>query len=205
MHSRSQGKEIDEGEKQYPPFYEELDAIFKLRAKNMDRLLLESEVGGGLVVGAEGTAGVPTHLKPKPVKISRTKGDDEGTDEEGEEEEGGEEDDGDLALHPTKKRKSAAKRSQTERRHANTIQEVLEQFFLQQLRLEQEWREAIERREVERRQREKEWRDRMESLERERMAREEAWRKAEAERQVREEERAERRDQIIQALIAKLS
>ncbi|CAI7886082.1 unnamed protein product [Closterium sp. NIES-53] len=68
------------------------------------------------------------------------------------------------------------RRAVLERQRAGSMQEVLEQFFVQQLRLEQEWREAIERREAERRVREGEWRSRLEALERDRAQRESMWR-----------------------------
>ena len=57
-----------------------------------------------------------------------------------------------------------------------SFQEVLDQFFVQQTRMEAEWRAALEKREAERRVREAEWRERLESLERERAARDLAWR-----------------------------
>ena len=43
-----QGKELSDESGRDCPFFEELDAIFKERARNVDRMLLESEGGGGI-------------------------------------------------------------------------------------------------------------------------------------------------------------
>lgn len=201
-----QGKEIsEEADKMFPPFYEELDAIFKERAKNMDRLLLESDVsapGAGHEMG--GIA--PMQLRAKSLKRGRS--DDEGSEDDDDVEEVEEGEDMADGGGPNRRKHGQGskipRRVQQERKAANTIQDVLEQFFVQQLKLEKEWREAIERREAERRLREKEWRDRMEALERERMARDQAWRERQEERQKQEEQRAARREQLMATLLAKL-
>eukprot|EP01018_Ginkgo_biloba_P035308 Gb_41639 [translate_table: standard] len=58
---------------------------------------------------------------------------------------------------------------------ANSMQQVLEDFFQQQQRFEEQWREVVEGREQERRLREQEWRETMEKLEEERLMKEQAW------------------------------
>lgn len=187
--NRYKGKETSEPDNgRQCPFFEELDAIFKERERNMDRLLLESKAG----------------MKPK-EKVKRFKrllgeksSDDYSEDEEEEEDESEDE-------KITKRKKSKAdKERQRVTDRANSMQEVLEDFFQQQQRFEEQWREAVEGREEERRLREREWRIEMEKLEKERVMKEQAWREREDQRRAREEARAERRDELFAALVNKL-
>lgn len=188
--NRYKGKETSEPDNgRQCPFFEELDAIFKERERNMDRLLLESKAG----------------MKPK-EKVKRFKrllgeksSDDYSEDEEEEEDESEDE-------KITKRKKSKAdKERQRVTDRANSMQEVLEDFFQQQQRFEEQWREAVEGREEERRLREREWRIAMEKLEKERAMKEQAWREREDQRRAREEAWAERRDELFAALVNKLT
>lgn len=188
--NRYKGKETSEPDNgRQGPFFEELDAIFKERERNMDRLLLESKAG----------------MKPK-EKVKRFKrllgeksSDDYSEDEEEEEDESEDE-------KITKRKKSKAdKERQRVTDRANSMQEVLEDFFQQQQRFEEQWREAVEGREEERRLREREWRIAMEKLEKERAMKEQAWREREDQRRAREEAWAERRDELFAALVNKLT
>lgn len=188
--NRYKGKETSEPDNgRQGHFFEELDAIFKERERNMDRLLLESKAG----------------MKPK-EKVKRFKrllgeksSDDYSEDEEEEEDESEDE-------KITKRKKSKAdKERQRVTDRANSMQEVLEDFFQQQQRFEEQWREAVEGREEERRLREREWRIAMEKLEKERAMKEQAWREREDQRRAREEAWAERRDELFAALVNKLT
>lgn len=188
--NRYKGKETSEPDNgRQCPFFEELDAIFKERERNMDRLLLESKAG----------------MKPK-EKVKRLKrllgeksSDDYSEDEEEEEDESEDE-------KITKRKKSKAdKERQRVTDRANSMQEVLEDFFQQQQRFEEQWREAVEGREEERRLREREWRIAMEKLEKEHVMKEQAWREREDQRRAREEARAERRDELFAALVNELT
>ena len=184
-----QGKETSEPDNgRQCPFFEELDAIFKERAKNMDRLLLESETGS---------------RPKKKAKCGKLKLSDEDSDEEDKEEEDSE----DERLVRRKKRKSDKERQRVtaEKYRANSMQEVFEDFFQQQQKIEAMWREVLDKREQERRLREQEWRETMEKLEHDRITREHAWRELEEERREREEYRAEKRDELFAALITKFA
>ncbi|CAI5470551.1 unnamed protein product [Closterium sp. Yama58-4] len=270
--NRYKNKELSADGSRSCPFFEEVDAIFKQRARNMDRLLVQAE-GGGTPGGIGASGGIGSGFSAGEGRAGAVGGTlgmrgsfggglgarggaggvggslltrrarDEEEEEEEDEEEGDDDLEGELNVLRNKRRKrdfnagarkaatgkgaSAAsgggaggdafdsmggggngggdRRAVLERQRAGSMQEVLEQFFVQQLRLEQEWREAIERREAERRVREGEWRSRLEALERDRAQRESMWRQMEAERAAREDERAARRDQLIIALITKLS
>ncbi|CAI6010640.1 unnamed protein product [Closterium sp. NIES-65] len=215
------------------PFFDELDAIFKQRARNMDRLLVQAEGGGtpggigasggigsGFSAGGGGAGAVGGALGMRGSfggglgarggaggvggGLLTRRARDEEEEEEEDEEEGEDELEGELNVLRNKRRKrdfnAGARKAATgaygagspgmgkgasagaggsaggDAQRAGSMQEVLEQFFVQQLRLEQEWREAIERREAERRVREGEWRSRLEALERDRAQRESMWR-----------------------------
>ncbi|CAI5457932.1 unnamed protein product [Closterium sp. Yama58-4] len=265
--NRYKNKELSADGSRPLPFFEEVDAIFQQRARNMDRLLVQAEGGGigsgfsagesragavGGILGMRGSFGGGLGARGGAGGVGGSlltrRARDEEEEEEEEEEEGEDELEGELNVLRNKRRKrdfnAGARKAATgaygagspamgkgasagaggsaggdafdgsgggdrrvalERQRAGSMQEVLEQFFVQQLRLEQEWREAIERREAERRVREGEWRSRLEALERDRAQRESMWRQMEAERAAREDERAARRDQLIIALITKLS
>lgn len=189
-----QGKETSEPDNgRQCAFFEELDAIFKERAKNMDRLLLESESG--------------SRPKKKAKRVKRILGGVKSSDDDTEDEEDEEADSEDERIVRRKKRKADKERQRVtaEKYRANSMQEVLEDFFQQQQRVEDQWREGVERREHERRMREQEWREAMEKLEQERLLREQEWREREDQRRAREEARAEKRDDLFAALISKLT
>lgn len=190
--NRYKGKETSEPDNgRQCPFFEELDAIFKERERNMDRLLLESKAG----------------MKPK-EKVKRFKRllGEKSSDDYSEDEEEEEDDSEDEKIIKRKKSKADKERQRVtaDKYRANSMQEVLEDFFQQQQRFEEQWREAVERREEERILREREWRIAMEKLEKERVMKEQAWREREDQRRAREEARAERRDELFAALVNKL-
>lgn len=182
-----QGKETSEPDNgRQCPFFEELHTIFVERAKNMDRLLLESEPGS----------------RPK-KKVKR--GELKLSDEDTEEEEENKDDDEDERLQRRKKRKSDKERQRVtaDKYRANSMQEVLEDFFQQQLKAEAMWRDILDSREMDRRLKEREWQKNMEFLEHDRIAREHAWREREDEWREREELRAEKQDEIFAQLFTK--
>jgi len=191
--NRYKGKETSEPDNgRQCPFFEELDAIFKERERNMDRLLLESKAG----------------MKPK-EKVKRFKRllGEKSSDDYSEDEEEEEDDSEDEKIIKRKKSKADKERQRVtaDKYRANSMQEVLEDFFQQQQRFEEQWREAVERREEERILREREWRIAMEKLEKERVMKEQAWREREDQRRAREEAQAERRDELFAALVNKLT
>ena len=181
-----QGKETSEPDNgRQCPFFDELHTIFIERAKNMDRLYLESEPG----------------FRPKKkAKQGELKLSDEDTEEEEENKE-----DEDERLQRRKKRKSDKERQRVtaDKYRANSMQEVLEDFFQQQLKAEAIWREVLDKRELERRYKEQEWQKNMEFLEHDRIAREHAWREREEEWRDREELRAAKRDELFTQLFSK--
>lgn len=185
--NRYKGKETSEPDNgRQCPFFDELHTIFIERAKNMDRLYLESEPG----------------LRPKKkVKRGELKLYDEDTEEEDETKEDNE----DERLQRRKKRKSDKERQRVtaDKYRANSMQEVLEDFSQQQLKAEAIWREVLDKRELERRFKEQEWQKNMEYLEHDRIAREHAWREREEEWREREEARAEKRDELFAQLFSK--
>ncbi len=172
------------------PFFEELDAIFKDRAKNMDRMML-----------LEAEAGSRPHKKGKLGKPPSSDEDsDDGNDEDNDSE------DERINIGARKSRKSdKGQRVTAEKFRANSMQEVLEGFFQQQQRAEEHWHDAVERREHEWHMREQEWRDAMEKLEQERITREQGWHEREEQRRAREEARAQKRDELFAALLSKLA
>eukprot|EP01018_Ginkgo_biloba_P015921 Gb_40828 [translate_table: standard] len=190
--NRYKGKETLESDNgRQCPFFEELDRVFKERERTMDRLLLESESG--------------TRPKQKVRRLKRLLGE-KSSDDDSEDEEDEEEDSEDEKIVKRKKRKADKERQRVtaDKYRANSMQEVLEDFFQQQQRFEEQWREVVEGREQERRLREQEWRETMGKLEEERLMKEQAWREREEQRRAREEARAERRDELFATLINKL-
>lgn len=190
-----QGKETSDPEngRQFP-FFEELHAVFVERAKNMQRLLLESEAGSA-------------QAKKRVKKISADRSSDEFSEEEDEDEDESEEEK--PARSISRKRKADRTVSvKSPRPNPGTttsgLQEMLKEFFHQQQRTEIQWREMMERRAHERQLFEQEWRQSMEKLERERLMVEQAWREREEQRRLREESRAERRDALLTTLLNKL-
>ena len=191
--NRYKGKETSDPENgRQCPFFEELHAIFTERAKNMQRLLLESEGGSS---------------RPK-KKLKRLKGlpGEKSSDEYSEDEDDEDEESEDERIMRNKKRKADRERQRVtaEKSRANSMQEVLQDFFQQQQRIEVQWRESVERREQDRRMVEQDWRQAMEKLERERIQMEQAWREREEHRRAREEGRAEKRDALLTTLLNRL-
>ncbi|KAL6508053.1 hypothetical protein OROGR_024248 [Orobanche gracilis] len=87
----------------------------------------------------------------------------------------------------------------------NGIREMMDEFMKQQMQVEMQWLKGYERREEERRVKEMEWRETMEALENERIMMERRWREREEQRKIREEQRAEKMDALITALLNKLN
>ena len=191
-----QGKETSDPEngRQFP-FFEELHALFAERAKNMQRLLLESEVGSA-------------QPKKRMKRISADRSSDEFSEEE--DEDGDESEEERPARSISRKRKAdriVSDNSPKPNSGTSTTTgplEMLREFFHQQQRMEMQWREMMERRAFERQLFEQEWRQSMEKLERERLMIEQAWREREEQRRLREESRAERRDALLTTLLNKL-
>ena len=194
-----QGKETSDGESgRACPFFEELDAIFRERARNMDRLQLDPEARQ-----------LPPNLKPKrgrpPKNDAGGPGQGPGVADEDTEEDMDDEDGGEKLIIKRRKKDDKEKQRMTADKHrASNMQEVLTTFLQQQQQMEKEWRETVGRREEARRQREVDWRRDLEKLERERLAREDKWKQEEELRRVKEESRAEKRDLLFAALIASL-
>lgn len=191
--NRYKGKETSDPENgRQCPFFDELHAIFTERANTMQRLMLESEGGNS---------------QPK-KKLKRLKGlqGEKSSDEYSDDEEDEEEDSEDERIVRNKKRKADRERQRVtaEKSRANSMQEVLQDFFQQQQRIEIQWREYVERREQERRLLEQDWRQAVDKLERERILMEQAWREREEQRRVREEGRAEKRDALLHTLLNRL-
>lgn len=177
--------EVETARQQFP-FYDDMQIIFTTRMQRM--LWAESEGGGG---GTGGTS--------RKREFSSD-----------EEEENVNEEFVDISNEPktlnakkniAKKRKLGSSSSSNN----NGVREVLEEFMRHQMRMESEWREGWEAREKERAEKEEEWRRKMEELEKERVAMERMWRDREEQRWSREEMRAEKRDSLINALLAKLT
>lgn len=191
--NRYKGKETSDPENgRQCPFFDELHAIFTERANTMQRLMLESEGGNS---------------QPK-KKLKRLKGlqGEKSSDEYSDDEEDEEEDSEDERIVRNKKRKADRERQRVtaEKSRANSMQEVLQDFFQQQQRIEIQWREYVERREQERRLLEQDWRQAVDKLERDRILMEQAWREREEQRRVREEGRAEKRDALLHTLLNRL-
>ncbi|CAN6579828.1 unnamed protein product [Malus baccata var. baccata] len=185
---RYKGKETSDPESgRECPFFEELHAVFTERAKNMQRLLLESEAGSA---------------RPKKL-VKRKSRSGQWSDELSEDAE--EED----SHGKGKKRKGegvvlARATNPASGSSTSNVQELLKEFFQHQQRMEMEWRQMMETRALERRLFEEEWRQKMEKTERERLMVEQAWREREEERRIREESRAERRDALLTTLLNRL-
>ncbi|RWW35340.1 hypothetical protein BHE74_00059740 [Ensete ventricosum] len=194
--NRYKGKETADPETgRQCPFFDELNAVFVERAKNMQRLLLESESGA-------------SQSKKKPKRLGRDRSSDEFSDDDEEEDNDSEEE-----LLPRGRRKKADQRGGHQQHRgkaaaaaaaAGGIQELLQEFLRQQQQMEMQWFEMMERRTRERRMFEQEWRQSMEKLERERLMLEQAWREREEQRRMREESRAEKRDALLTTLLNKL-
>ncbi|WOL19004.1 trihelix transcription factor GT-3b-like [Canna indica] len=169
------------------PYFDELNAVFVERAKNMQRLLLESE------------SGAPKSSK----KLKRLSSSNEFSDEEVEDEDDVNATGGEERL-PKSKRKKNNNRAAHQQAKAGGVQELLQELLKQQRRMEAQWEEMVERRAQERRAIEQEWRQAMEKLERERLLLERTWREREEQRRMREESRAEKREALLTTLLNKL-
>ncbi|KAI3677530.1 hypothetical protein L6452_36794 [Arctium lappa] len=170
-----------EGMRQQFPFYNELQAIFTGRMQRM--LWLEAE---GVASGSS--------KKRMPHNLSS------------DEEEGNDDSDVEKASVSKKKKKIAnntAKGINPDSTMDN-LKEILEDLMKQQMQIEMQWMKMYEAKEEERRMREMEWRQTMEALENERIMFDRRWREREEERRIREENRSEKRDALITALLNKL-
>lgn len=191
-----QGKETSDPEHgRQCPFFEELHAIFAQRAQNMQRLLLESETRS-------------TQTKKGNRRLSGDRSSEEFSEDDDEVEDDSEEE---RPVRSNSRKRKAEKivmekssRAGNASNANSNIQEMLKDFLQQQLRMEMQWREMMERRNHERELFEQEWRQSMEKLERERLMIEQAWREREEQRRIREESRAERRDALLTTLLNKL-
>ncbi|CAL9210752.1 unnamed protein product [Musa hybrid cultivar] len=177
-------KAADPADGRQCPFFEELNAVFLERAKNTQRLLLESE----------------SIASPSKKKLKRLSGDRSSSDEFPEDDE---DENGSDEERLTRSRKKKADSSRGGQRAAG-IRELLQEFLQQQRRMELRWQDTVERRAQERRALEHEWRLSMEKLERDRLLLEQAWREREEQRRMREESRAEKRDALLTTLLNKL-
>ncbi|XP_043695388.1 trihelix transcription factor GT-3b-like [Telopea speciosissima] len=145
--NRYKGKETSDPDNgRQCPFFEELHAVFFEREKNMQRLLLESEVGN-----------VQAKKKVKKLSGGDRSSDDFSEDNEEDEDESEEERltrsgnrrkrKADKEKHPQQPRTS----ERSVRINGGSIQEMLQEFFNQQQRMEMQWREKMKRRAQERR------------------------------------------------------
>eukprot|EP00850_Spirogloea_muscicola_P019452 SM000190S04888 [mRNA] locus=s190:275222:276765:- [translate_table: standard] len=191
------GKELSEADTGKPcPFFDELDAIYKERAKNMDRMLLESE-GGARKRKKNGNSSAP--------RMDGQGSSDDFDDDEDDDDDENDEDERDRSGRKKRKPSAIRQHVNSDKVRARSVQDVLEDFFQRQQLQEQDWRLAMEQREAERRSREAEWRESLIRLEAERTTREEEWREREEQRRARDELRAEKRDRLFEALLARLT
>ncbi|XP_057761175.1 trihelix transcription factor GT-3b-like [Arachis stenosperma] len=196
--NRYKGKETSDPEhSRQCPFFEELHAVFTERARNMQRLLLESEARS-----AQTKKGVKRSSGER--SSEEYSEDDEEVEDDSEEEKPSRSNARKRKVDKTDKSSKANNPSNTFSNTASSIQEMLNEFFQQQLRMEMQWREMMDRRAQERQLFEQEWRHTMEKLERERLMIEQTWREREEQRRMREESRAERRDALLTTLLNKL-
>ncbi|KAL6843771.1 hypothetical protein ACP4OV_026342 [Aristida adscensionis] len=190
--NRYKGKETSDPENgRQCPFFDELHAVFTERARTMQRQLLESEPG----------ASVKRKLKRPSV--------DQSSEESNDEEDCGEESEDDKPMS-SRKRKAGDRKQQSQqtseksRTSLSNIHDLLQDFLVQQQRIDIQWREMMERRAQERLVFEQEWRQSMQKLEQERVMLEHSWMEREEQRRVRDEARAEKRDALLTALLNKL-
>ncbi|XP_060179629.1 trihelix transcription factor GT-3b-like [Lycium barbarum] len=208
--NRYKGKETSDPDNggQFP-YFDELHALFTANTNNVHRLQLESEAG-------------TQQARKRPRRTSR----DQSSEDISEDEEGYAYESDEVKLNRSniapKKKTEKEKRPRTSNaekppsrqpslgsinntsRAVDNIQEMLKEFFQQQLRIDMQWRETTEKHAREREVFEQEWRSSMEKLERDRMMIEQAWREREEQRRMREESRAEKRDVLLTTLLNKL-
>ncbi|XP_078438050.1 trihelix transcription factor GT-3b-like [Wolffia australiana] len=185
--NRYKGKETsgqDAG--RHCPFFDELHAVFAERAQSMRRQLLESE-----------SSGAPAGKR----KQKRGGGDNRSSDDFSDGGDDEEDSDEDAASRSKKKRPGRAAPAP---KAVGSVLELLQGFIQQQLRMEAQWQEMVERRAEERRAFQQEWRESMEKLERERIMMEQSWREREELRRMKEEARAEKREALLTTLLNKL-
>ncbi|MED6127540.1 Trihelix transcription factor GT-3b [Stylosanthes scabra] len=197
--TRYKGCETMEPEalRQQFPFYNEIQAIFTSRS--MQRMLWAE---------AEGTSKKNKSMQHHQQQLSSEEEEDEddngnNNNEESEEhhhQKG-------SSINTTRRKKKKAKISGKYNNNGdflNNLKEILEEFMRQQMQMEAQWMEAFESREKERRMKEMEWRQTMEALENERIMMDQRWREREEQWRLREEVRAQNRDELITTLLHKL-
>ncbi|ONK71623.1 uncharacterized protein A4U43_C04F10610 [Asparagus officinalis] len=187
--NRYKGKETSETSDpdngKHCPFFDELHAVFTERARNMQHLL-ESETS------------TLNHPQKKLKRSSGVRFSDEISDADDDNEESDDE------QHLTKNRKKKTDKIHKPKAANNNVHELLQDFLQQQQRAEAQWRDLMERMGQERRMFEKEWQQSMEKLERERFMLERAWQEKEEQRRITEENRALKRDALLNTLLHKL-
>ncbi|KAF3795091.1 Trihelix transcription factor [Nymphaea thermarum] len=190
LHAR-QGKETsDPDEGRQCPFFDELHKIFTERAKNMQRLLLESEL--------RDTISKKKMKRPQQERFSDDLSQNPDEDEEDSDEES-------IARKSKRSKAYGDKAGVTlDKSKQTTLEGILQSFFQQQHMLDLQWQQMMDRRAQERHLSEQEWRKSMEKLERDRLIMEQTWREKEEQRRIREETRAEKRDALLTALLKKL-
>ncbi|CAH1418721.1 unnamed protein product [Lactuca virosa] len=166
-----------EGTRQQFPFYDELQTIF---ANRMQRLLwMEAE-------------GVASGSRKREMKFASDN------------------DDSDMEKASgskiTKKKKGIVSSSQCnpEDTSCSNVISNLKEIFEEYMKHEMQWMEWYKAKEEERRMKELEWRQTMEALGKERTMLYERWREREEQRSMREEDRAQKRDALVTALLNKL-
>ncbi|XP_024982177.1 trihelix transcription factor GT-3b-like [Cynara cardunculus var. scolymus] len=161
------------------PFFNELQAIFTGRMQRM--LWLEAE-------------GVPSGSSKKRTTHNLSSDEEEGNDDSDVEK---------ASINKKKKKIANIGKGNSDSTMVN-LKEILEDLMKQQMQIEMQWMKMYEAKEEERRMREMEWRQTMEALENERVMFDRRWREREEERRIREENRSEKRDALITALLNKL-
>ncbi|CAA0821374.1 Trihelix transcription factor GT-3b [Striga hermonthica] len=86
----------------------------------------------------------------------------------------------------------------------HSFHEMMRTFIVSQQRMDMQWMESMEKNAKERELLEDEWRKKMEGLERERLMMESTFREREEQRRLKEESRAEKRDELFTMLLNKL-
>lgn len=182
------------------PFFEELHVVFSERARNVQQSYMESQQ-----VALQSRKRMKSYSSDQfSDDVSQDDDDDEGDDSY---------QDGLIRSSNAQKRKTDRKEhlsaglmcsNSIDISSSSSIQEMLRGFFLQQQRIEIEWRESMARHQRERELFEHESQHSMEKLERERLMLEQAWMEREEQRKIREEVRAEKRDALLTSLLNNL-
>ncbi|GER30269.1 leucine-rich repeat receptor kinase [Striga asiatica] len=106
-----------------------------------------------------------------------------------------------------KRQKTAENENRPTPSHKNalhSLHEMMRTFIVSQQRMDIQWMESMEKYAKERELLEDEWRKKMEGLEREKLMMERAFREREEQRRLKEESRAEKRDELFTMLLNKL-